>query len=176
MYLLPGRKAWEEATKYRNIWNIRVRQDHAAEKDAILRCRLAGISDLIAAEGKYYLQCYSVFIRKWQKNPDDEAIATSPRHICFNSLVEELRVGLSRGSIYTMATVWERYCEMLQTDFNVLVDKCDRDNRKNFQNKMKRSLCGKADFVQSLDPQEALLVFPWWKPVLLYRVFQKVAP
>ena len=82
------------------------------------------------------------------------------RHICFNSLVEELRVGLSHGSIYTMARAWERYCEMLQTDFNVLVDKCDRDNRKNFQNKMKRSLCGKADFVQSLDPQEALLVFP----------------
>jgi len=47
-------------------------------------------------------------------------------------------VGLSHGSIYTMATVWERYCEMLQTDIDVLVDKCDRDDRTNFQKKIKR--------------------------------------
>jgi len=37
-----------------------------------------------------------------------------------------------------MATVWEHYCEMLQIDIDVLVDKCDRDDRTNFQKKMKR--------------------------------------
>ena len=34
------------------------------KSDYIMHCRLAGISDLIAADGKYHLKCYVEFMRK----------------------------------------------------------------------------------------------------------------
>ena len=83
----------------------------------------------------------------------------SPFDICFNKVVEEVQTGLLRGDIDTMAMVWDHYCEMLARDFGVCVEQSDRKSRKAFRHKMKRSLQEKADFVQSLNPQDSPLIF-----------------
>ena len=36
--------------------------------DRELSCRLAGVTDLIAAEGKYHLKCYARFLRNTERN------------------------------------------------------------------------------------------------------------
>jgi len=43
-----------------------------AQKNEIMRCRLAGISDLIAAGGKYHLPCYVTFRRKSESTVVEE--------------------------------------------------------------------------------------------------------
>ena len=43
-----------------------------AKFDKEVSCRLAGISDLIAAEWKYHFKCYARFLRNTQKIPQDD--------------------------------------------------------------------------------------------------------
>lgn len=40
------------------------------KNDTILSYRLAGVSDLVASEGKYHLKCYVLFCRKQGKGCD----------------------------------------------------------------------------------------------------------
>ena len=49
---------------------------------------------------------------------------------------------------------------MLRYDFEICTEMCNRQARSNFRYKIKKSLGDNADFVQSLNPQEYLLVFP----------------
>ena len=49
--------------------------------DRELSCRLAGVSDLIAAEGKYHLKCYTRFLRNTERNV--ECSETDDANRCF---------------------------------------------------------------------------------------------
>lgn len=71
---------------------------HLARLDTELRCRLAGVNDLIAAESKYNLICYRAFFRKYQSTssgPDN------PYTICLHNVADELRAGLAKSEIYS---------------------------------------------------------------------------
>jgi len=39
-----------------------------AQRDLPMRCRLVGVSDLVAAEGKYHLKCYTSFLRRYSRD------------------------------------------------------------------------------------------------------------
>lgn len=88
---------------------------HLAQQDTELRPRLAGVNDLIAAEGKYHLTCYSAFLRKYQGTSSG---GNDPYSICLQNVADELKAGLARGEIYSMKSVWERYCKLL-ADFHL---------------------------------------------------------
>lgn len=132
---------------------------NGAQKNEIMRCRLAGINDLIAAEGKYHLPCYVTFRRKSESTVVEEG-PEYPPDVCFNKIIEEVDAGLSGGDIYTMKTIWHQYCNMMRIEFGVCVDQCDRQSYRAFKNKVKRVLEDRADFAQSMNQQDSLLVFP----------------
>ena len=71
---------------------------------------LAGISDLVAAEGKYHLKCYSKFVKQLSTNENSEECGDcglwTLNQACFNSVIEELEAGLEKGNIYSIKTVW----------------------------------------------------------------------
>lgn len=123
-----------------------------AQLDTVLRCRLAGVNDLIAAEGKYHLICYRAFSRKYQSTTP----RADPYAICLDNVADELRTGLARGEIYSLKTVWERYCEIIE-DFNL---EPGTYNSHHFKTKLDKLLEGKALFVQSLSPTKPLMIFP----------------
>ena len=118
------------------------------------------MSDLIASEGKYHLHCYSAFVRRYQKGAGKNRCLNDSFGICFRNVAEEVLTGLSKGHIYTMNAIWERYTSMLRYDFEICTKICDRQARSKFRYKIKISLGDNADLVQSLNPQEFFLVVP----------------
>lgn len=126
---------------------------HLAQQDTELRPRLAGVNDLIAAEGKYHLICYRAFFRKYQSTSSGE---NDPYSICLHNVADELRAGLARGEICSLKTVWERYCELL-VDFD-LEPGIYKGQR--FKTKLDKLLQGKALFVHSLKPTDPIMIFP----------------
>ena len=124
-----------------------------AQQDTELRLRLAGVNDLIAAEGKYHLICYIEFLRKYQST---SSRAGDPYSICLHNVADELRAGIARGEIYLLKTVWERYCSFLgDFDLEPGIYKGQR-----FKTKLEKLLQGKAKFVQSLKPTDSIMIFP----------------
>ena len=86
-----------------------------AQKDRTMSLRLAGIIDLMAAEGKYHLKCYTAFTKQYRKTGwHDEGEEGCQMDSCFNMAMDELRRGMARGEIYALSTVWDRYCEILE--------------------------------------------------------------
>ena len=55
--------------------------------DRELSCRLAGVSDLIAAEGKYHLKCYARFLRNTERNA--QCSETDDANRCFDIDINE---------------------------------------------------------------------------------------
>ena len=74
-----------------------------------LQYRLAGISDLVAAEGKYHLKCYSKFVKQQSSKGNYEECGNccvwTLNQACFNCVIEELGAGLDKGNIYSVKTV-----------------------------------------------------------------------
>ena len=75
-----------------------------AKQDSTLRSRLAEVHDLIVAEGKYHLICYSKFLKK-HKNITDFCNTNNPIGVCLNHVVNELREGLARGKIFSLSAI-----------------------------------------------------------------------
>lgn len=149
----------QEDKPHENLHNIQVLKTsenilQLARLDTELRCRLAGVNDLIAAEGKYHLICYRAFFRKYQSSTSGPG--ADPYAIYLDNVADELRTGLARGEIYNLKTVWERYCALVE-DFDL---EPGIYKSYNFKTKLDKLLKGKALFVQSLSPTEPLMVFP----------------
>ena len=73
------------------------------------RCpALSGCSDLIAAEAKYHLSCYTSFK---SKNIQDKRYSTGDHHSngMAGWLAEELALNAHNGHIVELAEVWKRY-------------------------------------------------------------------
>lgn len=88
-----------------------------SKNDLYLQYRLAGISDLVAAEGKYHLKCYSKFVKQQSSNENAEECSDcgllTLNQACLNTVIDELEAGLEKGNIYSVQTVWNRYCELV---------------------------------------------------------------
>ena len=120
-----------------------------------MHCRLAGISDLVAADARYHLQCYVQFKRK-VSNASSSSVQT-PRDVCFEKVASEVSNGLVKGDIYTLLDVWERYSSLL-SEFNVDAGTY-RNNKTRFKDKLQRLLTGQIEFVPQLNPQQPQLLF-----------------
>ena len=80
-----------------------------AKTDLLMNVRLAGVSDLIAAEGSYHLTCLIKFERRCAKNkllsgPEKPEFDESLMKLC-----RYLSAGLTRSHVYNMEDVWNRY-------------------------------------------------------------------
>lgn len=142
-----------------------------AQWDTTMRIRLADINDLVAADAKYHLNCYAKFIKKYEKNVKQTENEPRPDEICFISTMDELSKGLVRGEIYSLCTVWDRYCELL-SDFQ-----CDpgiyRSNA--FKKRIKQHLGDQVEFVKPLSQHESLLLFPAMTTELAAQAFLKAS-
>lgn len=124
-------------------------------KDHTMRVRLAGVTDLVADGGKYHLKCYRKFVRDNETSGGEDECVT-PATACFQNVVDELRVGLARGGVYKLSSVWQRYCELLA---ELDIDPGPyRSNR--FKEKLQQVAGNEADFIAPLDRNESMLVFP----------------
>ena len=69
-----------------------------AEGDVVMRVRLANVSDLVAAEGKYHVQCWVRF----QRNIDASSLKTGgnkKRDECLDILCSNILTGLNSGHV-----------------------------------------------------------------------------
>ena len=120
--------------------------------DKEMSCRFAGISDSIAAEGKYHLKCYSRFQRKMQAAKNDEEGDASVR--CFEEVMRLLDKQLSEGHIYSLKAVWTYYSQVLE-EKNLQPGEY-RGNR--FKERIQNFLRGRVSFVPPLNPAEPSLI------------------
>lgn len=59
------------------------------------------------------MKCYCKFLRQYGDSSNIAAKENNIEDNCFISTMKHLSNGLSRGEIYSIATVWEKYCEFL---------------------------------------------------------------
>ena len=138
-----------------------------AERDPTLSYRLAGITDLVAAEMKYHLKCYVVFCRKVEKlnehTPDQSDQDALFDESCFHEVVKELGVELEAGNIFYVSSVWDRYWELCSSRVaeTKFPQKGSSNNLRAFRQRLKEHFRDEIEFVigqrkkrLSLDPTE----------------------
>lgn len=76
-----------------------------SQYDRHLRIRLAGVNDLIAAEAKYHLKCYSKFVR------ETTHMKTKSRanEVAIGWLIKELKLSAAKGHILSIDDVFDYY-------------------------------------------------------------------
>ena len=119
-----------------------------------MSCRLAGVSNLIAAEGKYHLECYARFQRNSSKVARSNQVQDSdsdPRGTCF----EETMSLLVSGQYYSLKAVWTYFSRRLELHYH-LDPGLYRGNK--FKEKIQCFLHNKVSFVQPMNPPESLLI------------------
>ena len=77
--------------------------------DHDLSLRVAGVNDLIAAEGKYHPDCYKNFLRNVSRSRD---IAKDESGAVLSRLIVELKKSAEQGHILELKEVWLRYCSL----------------------------------------------------------------
>ncbi len=122
-----------------------------AQNDHVIRCRLDGYSDLVAADARYHLKCYVKFFRKSQSRKPDEEMRIR------NNAIKRLCARITTGDIYNLAAVWEQYSDILSEHG---VEAGQYSNCKSwFKDKLKDQLNDKIDFVPQLDQRQPQLIF-----------------
>ena len=114
----------------------------AAQFDKILRIRVACVNDLIAAEGKYHLQCYVNFTRSTQtiqsiSHNTDLAMAW---------LCSELQASAQKGHVLELHDVFNRYCS-LTDDAGIEIPSSFLSRRASFTEKLKHNLMEIYEFI-----------------------------
>jgi len=142
----------------------------AARSDYDMRYKLAGISDLVAADARYHLHCYVNFKRR-TSGTDQTANTHDPVRICIHRVVQELSTGLSHGKIYNLLDVWNRYSELL-SEFQIEAG-LYRDNKSRFKDKLIKTLPGQIDFVPQLESHQPQLLFPTKAAKIVVQTLKK---
>jgi hypothetical protein len=130
----------------------------AAKLDCNLSCQLASVSDLIAAEAKYHLTCFSAFKRTtlktqhcYQEHPDLPMIW----------LASELHYAAEKGHVLRLSDVWDRYVK-LSDDSNTVIPKSFISRRGTFKEKLQLQVSNFITFVQPVGgpAERETLLFP----------------
>lgn len=86
------------------------------DSDYFLSCRLVGVSCLIAAEVCYHTLCYAKFLKFIAALEHSLELCTSPmKQACFRVVMDEVQVGLNKGNVFKVNSLWERYLALLAT-------------------------------------------------------------
>ena len=116
--------------EYKNDSLHSVESFHTSDKiirsvpyDHNLSIILAGVSDLIAAEAKYHLRCYTRFLKETSMIKND----AKTNGIAMEWLCAEISNKASKGHILELEVVWER--------FKVLCSKSGEEIPSSFQSK-----------------------------------------
>ena len=121
--------------------------------DRELSCRLAGVSDLIAAEGKYHLKCYARFLRNTERNA--QCSETDDANRCFEEVMTLLRERLSQGHILSLKAVWTYFSHQLEEKYQL----SPGDYRSNrFKERIQTFRGEDIAFVPPLNPSEPHLI------------------
>ena len=78
----------------------------------MMRVHLANVEDLVAAEGKYHLQCWVEFDCRIKITASGAAANIQAKDTYMDLLCVDILTGLSRGHVYNMLDVW-RKCQIL---------------------------------------------------------------
>ena len=81
----------------------------ASKYDQRLSVHLAGVSDLIASEGKYHVSCFVKFTRQSSKAKEQ----CTKVDLAMQWLVQELKKAAQRSHVLELSEVWERYCKLV---------------------------------------------------------------
>lgn len=93
--------------------------------------RLAGISDFIAAEGKYHPNCY----KKFQRNATKAKEGAGKNDLAMEWLISEIRVCAKKGNVLQLSEVYNRYCELAEKA-NIEVPASFRNRRTTLKEKL----------------------------------------
>ena len=121
--------------------------------DRELSCRLAGVSDLIAAEGKYHLKCYTRFLRNTERKV--QSSETVDVNKCFEEVMTLVREMLSEGHTLSLKAVWTNFSHKLEEKYQI----SPGDYRSNrFKERIQAFLGEDIAFVPPLNPSEPHLI------------------
>ena len=79
-----------------------------------MRCRLAGVSDVVVVDARYHLKCYIQiqFTMKadCKKNTPK---SSDPKDMCTHKVAHKVSIGVTKGEIYSLLDIWERSVGLL---------------------------------------------------------------
>ena len=130
-----------------------------ASHDVTMEVRLAGlVSDLLAAEGKYHLDCWVQFKRKIQKVIDASCKGEDiDKHL--NGICDDIRTGLSQGCIHDMSQIWEYYTNLCKMNEQEIPTRY-LSRRQSFYEAVTQIVGLSASISRQLDPKSPLLLYP----------------
>ena len=102
---------------------------------------LAGVSDLIAAETKYHLKCYS----KFKRDTSDVHNIVKSAGFALGMLRTHLRERADKGHILHLNDVWDFYCDLC-TEAQEVVPISIMSRRSTFKVKLEELMYNIYDF------------------------------
>ena len=117
----------------------------AASLHQTMSARLAGISDLMAAEGKYHLACLSAFNRTTSKTDEIRKVSDLP----MAWLSEELKYAAEKGHVFKLSEVWTCYCNLAE-ESSTNIPQSYISCRHSFKEKLEKQIAGIYEFVHPI--------------------------
>lgn len=127
-----------------------------ARCDHSLSVRVAGVTDLIAVEGKYHPNCYKKFLRNASRSKEE---ATDEKGVVLAWIVNDLKKSAEKGHILELKEVFSRYCA-LATEQNIEVPPSFLSRMSTFKEYLQPHLVDLYDFIklQNVDINERQMV------------------
>ena len=124
----------------------------ASKYDQYLSVHLAGVSNLIAAEGKYHNPCYMQFLRKTSKTKE----SSENTDLAMEWLIDELTVAATKANVFQLSEVWKRYCDLAEST-KIAIRPSYISRRCTFKEKLEERLQKVYELI-TLKERETLLV------------------
>lgn len=111
-----------------------------------IRTRLAGVSDLIAAEAKYHLSCFSAFKRSRDKTKSE----MKDNELALVWLSGELEYAADKGHVIKLNDAWDRYTTLAEK-VDITIPSSFISRRATFKDKLMHMVGDIIECVQSLE-------------------------
>ena len=115
--------------------------------------RLAGVADLIAAEGQNHPNCYKKFLRYTSQTKE----RTQKTDLAMEWLISEIKEIANKGHVIQLSEVWTRYCELAEKA-GVEIPASFQSRRSTFKSKVQSYTRGSYDFINV--PNQNVLLIP----------------